>query len=83
MPLIDIAAVEALLRRERLDAWAARIESQLRQALEVRPHGDWQRWQAALAALPALGAGQIHIRDGAVSLSPERPPGARTQAVLR
>ena len=82
MPLIDVTAVQALLRREGLDAWAAQIEAQLRQVLEVRPHGDWQRWRAALAALPVLGAGRLHIHDGALTLSPEQPADPRIRAAM-
>ena len=83
MPLIDIPAVEAMLRREGLGAWAEKIDGQLHRVLEARPHGDWDRWRRALAALPKLGPGRVHADDGALSLAPERTPDPETLAALR
>ena len=47
--VIDAVAVERLLETEGLDAWAAIIGRQLDSFLNLAPHGDWVRWQAALA----------------------------------
>ncbi len=83
MPLIDITEVQAMLHREGLAAWAEQIDAQLRQVLEIRPHGDWPRWRQALAALPTLGEGCVHAQDGALTLLPDQPPDQQTANRLR
>ncbi len=81
--MIDAVAVERLLEKEGLDAWAAVIGRQLDRFLELAPHGDWVRWQAALARLPALGgAGSVDFADGALNIRPREPLSAGDRTAL-
>ena len=58
-----------MLLAQGLDAWAEVIEDQLARILRYAPHGDWPRWQAALARLPDDLHGELTVRHGALSLS--------------
>jgi tRNA (mo5U34)-methyltransferase len=81
--VIDAKRIRRLLERERLGAWADRIEAQLGQVLEKAPHGDWAAWRQAIDSLPALGAGCVHADDGALTLSPSDGLAATERQALR
>lgn len=42
-----------------------------RERLGPRAHGDWPRWERALAALPALEPGQVHLDHACVGCTGE------------
>ncbi|AYC33911.1 tRNA 5-methoxyuridine(34)/uridine 5-oxyacetic acid(34) synthase CmoB [Pseudomonas cavernae] len=60
--MIDLAPLARRLAGTPLAAWAAGLQAQLDAKLEVG-HGDLQRWQGALDALPPLNASRIELAD--------------------
>jgi len=60
--MIDLAPLARRLAGTPLAAWAAGLQQQLDAKLEVG-HGDLQRWQGALDALPVLTPSQIELRE--------------------
>jgi tRNA (mo5U34)-methyltransferase len=58
--MIDLTPLVQHLAGSPLAAWANGLQADLNQRLE-KGHGDLQRWQAALAALPALTPGTIDL----------------------
>jgi len=81
--MIDRARTRQLLVDEGLPRWAGLIDTQLERVLEQAPHGDWTRWQQALARLPALGAGRVQCDDGPLTLLPDRPLAKDERTALR
>ena len=71
--LIDSVNVADALREAGLARWADVAPAQWRQALQISPHGDWPKWNEALASLPRLGAGSLRVRDGALAIQPKTP----------
>lgn len=67
--MIDATALEDTLGSLGLTAWATRIGEQLRR-FQDKPHGDWDRWQAAIDGLPQIADGRVACDDGALQLLP-------------
>jgi tRNA (mo5U34)-methyltransferase len=70
--LIDGQRLARAFEAAGLSAWAEAAPAQIDRVLHERPHGDWNRWRAALEALPDLGPGSVGVSDGALWLRPER-----------
>jgi tRNA (mo5U34)-methyltransferase len=81
--LIDFDRVVHRFETVGLGPWADAAAAQLRESLEERPHGDWDRWRAALVALPGLGDGMVGESDGALWLRPARALDPASRDVLR
>ncbi|SFB33888.1 tRNA 5-methoxyuridine(34)/uridine 5-oxyacetic acid(34) synthase CmoB [Azotobacter beijerinckii] len=60
--MIDLLPLARRLAGTPLAAWADTLPTQLDERL-TRSHGDLQRWQAALQALPALTAERIELGE--------------------
>ena len=81
--MIDVKRVKSMLDAHGLDAWAAVIDAQLHRAMVTRRHGDWNRWEQALKALPDLGPGEVSCAQGPLVLAPDREPDAAHGHALR
>lgn len=57
------------LREEGLADWADRLENQLTDRFEHRPHGDLPRWYAALRRLPNIPQAAPELNRSAVTLA--------------
>jgi tRNA (mo5U34)-methyltransferase len=67
----DDGRLAAWMRQHGLHAWAERAADTWQQSPDESPHGDWPRWQRAVAALPAApaqpgGARTVSARSGVV-----------------
>ncbi len=51
-------------------------------AWQTLAHGDRDRWEAALAGLPAIEGAGARLETGTVQAPPRTPPGAQERAVL-
>ncbi|MGH8434569.1 MAG: tRNA 5-methoxyuridine(34)/uridine 5-oxyacetic acid(34) synthase CmoB [Pseudomonas sp.] len=60
--MIDLAPLARRLAGSPLANWAAGLQQQLDDKLEIG-HGDLERWQGALDALPALTPSQVELRE--------------------
>ncbi|MGH8353966.1 MAG: tRNA 5-methoxyuridine(34)/uridine 5-oxyacetic acid(34) synthase CmoB [Pseudomonas sp.] len=60
--MIDLAPLARRLAGTPLAAWAAGLQAQLNAKLDTG-HGDLQRWQGALDALPALTPSRVELRE--------------------
>ncbi|MCB1802228.1 MAG: tRNA 5-methoxyuridine(34)/uridine 5-oxyacetic acid(34) synthase CmoB [Gammaproteobacteria bacterium] len=80
--MIDASALARALQSQGLTAWAECVGDQLRR-LHDSPHGDWQRWQAALDSLPVFDGGQVDCTDGALHLLPASGQSAQQAQQLR
>jgi len=78
MELSAFAPFFAHLAETRLAPWVETLAERSRERLGPRAHGDWPRWSAALAALPALEPGRIWLDRAAVGCTGAGPlaPGA-------
>ncbi len=56
---MDVAAFQAALADGPLAAWAPRLPAQIAAGLDPRRHGDLPRWEAVLAALPAVSPSRV------------------------
>ncbi|WP_203141698.1 tRNA 5-methoxyuridine(34)/uridine 5-oxyacetic acid(34) synthase CmoB [Marinobacter mangrovi] len=56
-----------------LEEWAAQIADQLYRRFESNPHGDMQRWNAALSELPVLHEVEADLNAPAVTLRTQTP----------
>lgn len=61
--MIDLAPLVKRLQNSPLSSWADSLQAQLDAKLVIG-HGDLPRWQAALQALPDLGADDLDLEDG-------------------
>lgn len=61
------------LSRDGLDHWATSLRQQLTNRFQDRPHGDLDRWQAALNQLPDLEPVKAELNQAAVTLTSPRP----------
>ncbi|WP_459206499.1 tRNA 5-methoxyuridine(34)/uridine 5-oxyacetic acid(34) synthase CmoB [Pseudomonas sp. MLB6B] len=61
--MIDLSPLVHRLAGTPLQRWANGLQAQLDAKLD-KGHGDLERWRGALAALPALQATDIDLRDG-------------------
>ena len=66
--MIDFSALEMRFRDAGLDAWATIVGAQLRKVIDDAPHGDWPRWQAAIARLPTVESGRVTDDEGLLAL---------------
>ncbi|WP_137889286.1 tRNA 5-methoxyuridine(34)/uridine 5-oxyacetic acid(34) synthase CmoB [Pseudomonas sp. 2FE] len=60
--MIDLAPLARRLADSPLASWAAGLQQQLDNKLEIG-HGDLERWQGALDALPALTPSRVELRE--------------------
>ncbi|RJG14169.1 tRNA 5-methoxyuridine(34)/uridine 5-oxyacetic acid(34) synthase CmoB [Pseudomonas cavernicola] len=60
--MIDLAPLACRLADSPLANWAAGLQQQLDSKLEIG-HGDLERWQGALDALPPLTPSQVELRE--------------------
>ena len=75
------AALFSLLRRHGLNQWAQRLESESPRWLV--DHGDYARWSAALAALPAIDNVRASLDAAAVGLEGDCADPAMLEQALR
>ncbi|WP_335337204.1 tRNA 5-methoxyuridine(34)/uridine 5-oxyacetic acid(34) synthase CmoB [Sedimenticola thiotaurini] len=71
--IIDTAALGQLMHSHGLESWAEQLPTQLEQIFNQRPHGDLDRWLAAIARLPTLKPAQVTLDDARVSVTGTRP----------
>ena len=57
-------------------AWAARLKVQLQDYFRHIRHGDYQKWRAAVSALPAVTPARYCLRQDAVTIGQESDCGA-------
>jgi len=77
--MIDLAPLVRRLARTPLAEWANGLQAQLDLKM-TKGHGDLQRWQAALDALPDLQPGRVDLVD---SFTLETECNGETRTVLR
>jgi tRNA (mo5U34)-methyltransferase len=65
-----------------LAPWAPLLAKQVAEGLSPARHGDLPRWQAALAALPAIEVATMHLDRGRVGADASGPLAPATQAAL-
>lgn len=70
----------AYLEQQGLGHWLGQLQQQLTRRFDEQPHGDMDRWLAALAALPDLPAVSADLNAPAVTLRSDPPPDPRTLA---
>jgi tRNA (mo5U34)-methyltransferase len=70
--MIDFDALAACLDSLGLDHWNETLVPVLRDRLTGASHGDWQRWNAAIAALPAARGDDVRLRELLMALHPWR-----------
>lgn len=61
------------LEKDGLEHWATQLQQQLTHRFEDRPHGDLDRWQAALDQLPGLTQVDAQLDQSAVTLTSRQP----------
>lgn len=81
--MIDVPAVQAVLRAQGLQRWAEVLPESLHRFLVAEPHGDWSRWQQVIDALPKLGTGRVSGTEGPWTLTPETALSRTADATLR
>lgn len=77
--MIDLAPLVRRLARTPLAEWANGLQAQLDTKM-TKGHGDLQRWQSALDALPALTPSRVELTD---SFTLETACDGETRTVLR
>ncbi|MCF5706324.1 tRNA 5-methoxyuridine(34)/uridine 5-oxyacetic acid(34) synthase CmoB [Pseudomonas syringae] len=77
--MIDLAPLARRLARTPLADWANGLQAQLDTKM-AKGHGDLQRWQSALDALPALTPSRVELAD---SFTLETDCDGETRTVLR
>ncbi|WP_273204857.1 tRNA 5-methoxyuridine(34)/uridine 5-oxyacetic acid(34) synthase CmoB [Marinobacter subterrani] len=75
-PLLDQLAQDGLID------WAETLRQQLTRRFDDNPHGDLDRWQAALTRLPQMTDAQAHLDRSAVTLSSLHPLAPEQQEQL-
>ncbi|WP_372964342.1 tRNA 5-methoxyuridine(34)/uridine 5-oxyacetic acid(34) synthase CmoB [Marinobacter sp.] len=55
------------------EAWANVLTEQLIHRFEINPHGDMDRWQTALEALPAASGTSVDLTHSAVTIASAAP----------
>ncbi len=63
------------LAEQGLDGWLATLKRQLARRFDEQPHGDMDRWLAALADLPQLGQVSVDLNAPAITLRSQPAPG--------
>lgn len=61
------------LAKDGLGHWATSLQQQLVHRFEDRPHGDLDRWQAALDRLPDIEQVEAQLDRSAITLKPSAP----------
>ncbi|TVO78746.1 MAG: tRNA 5-methoxyuridine(34)/uridine 5-oxyacetic acid(34) synthase CmoB [Sedimenticola selenatireducens] len=72
--VINIDALCRLMETHGLEKWANQLPEQLQQIMQARPHGDLDRWIAAIDQLPSLDAKTIQLNSPSITASSENPP---------
>ncbi|MDP0490159.1 MAG: tRNA 5-methoxyuridine(34)/uridine 5-oxyacetic acid(34) synthase CmoB [Verrucomicrobiota bacterium JB023] len=72
--LPDYPAVWHELAAAGLADWVAELRKRIRQVYLEKPHGDWPRWQGALAVLQGLAANGFRVEDDRVVFAGDFPP---------
>ncbi len=70
--MIDYPALAECWRSLGLERWAPDIESLVRSRLSSSAHGDFERWQEVLKALPEIDSDPIKLEAALLQLSPWR-----------
>ena len=70
--MFDFDALAACLDSLGLDHWNEVLVPVLRDRLTGASHGDWQRWNAAIEALPAARGDDVRLRQLLMELHPWR-----------
>lgn len=80
--MLDYAALQPLFHRMGWSTWWLEMEPQVRQTFSAAEHGDFKKWQAALAGLPELGATHLHADQDTISLRSPQPLTSTQRATL-
>jgi tRNA (mo5U34)-methyltransferase len=70
--MFDFAALSACLTELGLDRWNRALVPLLNERLAGGTHGDWERWNAAVEALPAARGNDARVRELLMQLHPWR-----------
>ena len=70
--MFDFAALSACLTELGLDRWNRELVPLLNERLAGGTHGDWERWNAAVEALPAARGNDARVRELLMQLHPWR-----------
>ena len=70
--MFDFTALQRTLASIGLDRWNEELLPLLRERLTGRTHGDWERWNAIVAALPAARGNSERVRELLMGLHPWR-----------
>lgn len=70
--MFDFAALAACLDALGLAHWNEELLPLLRDRLTGKTHGDWQRWEQAVAALPEARGDALQVRNLLMELHPWR-----------
>ena len=79
--MFDFTALSACLEELGLDRWNRELVPALRERLTGRTHGDWARWNAAVADLPAARGNEARVRELLMQLHPWRKGPLRLDGV--
>lgn len=66
--MIEPSEVRARLMSAGMPVWAERVEAQLAQRFDLRPHGDMTRWRQALQDLPLLTPSRLDLDRDALHI---------------
>lgn len=70
--LVDFPALAARLDAAGLGHWSTPVEALVRQRLSPQGHGDFERWAAAIAAIPGARGDEQALKRALLALSPWR-----------
>jgi len=65
---LDFSPLFENIHDEAMQPWLQRLPQQLQHALVEKHHGDWQRWQQAVAGLPDIQPSSIDLTSAAIRL---------------
>lgn len=77
--LVDPLAIKNSLAEAEIDAWAEIVEAQLHNRLVEQPHGDLDRWAAAVNSLDVPEVKQFNLNTGAITVESDLDAVAREQ----
>lgn len=72
-PLDFFSDLLPLMDNQLLQPWLEVLPRQLQRVLVDNPHGDLDRWLAALARLPEIAVEQVNLNASAVRVTPQQP----------
>jgi tRNA (mo5U34)-methyltransferase len=70
--MFDFSALEECLEDLGLEHWNEQLMPLLRDRLTGKTHGDWQRWNAVIEALPAAAEDRARLEELLMGLHPWR-----------